>query len=154
MPLWCEFRVLPQKKSPGDPGRGPAGQALARLAAATASLVAGLDGLGEAEARGASRLPGRTRGHVRTHLARDAEGGTRRLTWARTGIPGHAYESVTPRAAAIEAGAGRPARVLAADVPAAADDLATAAAAVPDHAWDRRRHHGPEATPARPPRSR
>ncbi len=53
---------------------GPAGQALARLAAATAGLVAGLDGLGEAEARAASRLPGWTRGHVLTHLARNAEG--------------------------------------------------------------------------------
>jgi hypothetical protein len=60
---------------------GTIGPALARLAAATAGLLADLDGLGEAEARGASRLPGWTRGHVLTHLARNAEGSTRLLAW-------------------------------------------------------------------------
>jgi maleylpyruvate isomerase len=119
------------------PGTVSVGLVLGRLAAATDGLVAGLGGLSEAGARGASRLPGWSRGHVLSHLARNAEGSTRLLVWARTGVPGHEYESVAARAAAIEAGAGRPAAVLAADVRASARALAEAAAAVPDDGWDR-----------------
>jgi maleylpyruvate isomerase len=62
-----------------------------------------LDGLG-----GQSRLPGWTRGHVVTHLARNAEGLTRLLTWARTGVETPMYSSAEARAADIQAGAGRP----------------------------------------------
>ncbi|HEX2301338.1 MAG TPA: maleylpyruvate isomerase N-terminal domain-containing protein, partial [Pseudonocardiaceae bacterium] len=65
--------------------------------------VAGLD-----ELSGPSRLPGWTRGHVVTHLARNAEGLTRLLTWARTGVETPMYPSREARAADIEAGAGRP----------------------------------------------
>ena len=39
-----------------------------------------------------------------THLARNADGGTRLLEWARTGVPSYEYESVAARAAAIEQG--------------------------------------------------
>jgi maleylpyruvate isomerase len=56
---------------------------------------------------GASRLPGWTRGHVITHVARNAEGLVRLLTWARTGIETPMYPSTQARAADIEAGAGR-----------------------------------------------
>jgi maleylpyruvate isomerase len=116
---------------------GPMDEALGRLAEATAGLVAELDGLGEAEVRGASRLPGWTRGHVLTHLARNAEGSTRLLNGVRTGVSGYEYESVAARAAAIEAGAGRGAGALAADVRATAEALAEAAAGVPDAGWER-----------------
>jgi maleylpyruvate isomerase len=58
--------------------------------------------------RGPSRLPGWTRGHVVTHIARNAEGLVRLLHWARTGIETPMYPSVEARAAEIEAGAGRP----------------------------------------------
>ncbi|MGH3783435.1 MAG: maleylpyruvate isomerase family mycothiol-dependent enzyme [Pseudonocardiaceae bacterium] len=57
--------------------------------------------------RGASRLPGWSRGHVVTHIARNAEGLGRLLTWARTGIETPMYRSVQAREAAIQAGAGR-----------------------------------------------
>lgn len=57
---------------------------------------------------GPSRLPGWTRGHVVTHVARNAEGLVRLLTWARTGIEEPMYPSMEARAADIEAGAGRP----------------------------------------------
>jgi maleylpyruvate isomerase len=80
---------------------------LAQLAEATAGLTAGISGLTAAEAREPSLLPNWTRGHVLTHLARNAEGGTRLLNWALTGVPGYEYPSVDDRAAAIEAGAGR-----------------------------------------------
>ncbi|MDQ2883134.1 MAG: maleylpyruvate isomerase family mycothiol-dependent enzyme [Actinomycetota bacterium] len=57
--------------------------------------------------RGQSRLPGWTRGHVVTHVARNAEGLERLLTWARTGIETPMYPSVQAREADIEAGACR-----------------------------------------------
>ncbi len=73
------------------------GQALFERAAA------GLDDVG-----GPSRLPEWTRGHVITHVARNAEGLVRLLTWARTGIETPMYPSLQARAADIETGAGRP----------------------------------------------
>jgi maleylpyruvate isomerase len=105
------------------------------LSEATASLGTNISALTEAEARGASLLPGWTRGHVLSHLARNAEGGTRLLVWARTGVPSYEYRSVAARAAEVEAGAGRPATVLVADVGATAAAFAAAAAAMPPDAW-------------------
>ncbi|MGH3721949.1 MAG: maleylpyruvate isomerase family mycothiol-dependent enzyme [Pseudonocardiaceae bacterium] len=60
-----------------------------------------------ADLRGPSRLPGWTRGHVVTHLARNAEGLCRLLTWARTGIETPMYPSPQARDADIEAGSRR-----------------------------------------------
>lgn len=70
-----------------------------------------------------------------THLARNAEGGTRLLIWARTGEPGYEYRSVAARAQAIEDGAGRPAQELTEDVRRTAQALHEAAAAMPPEAW-------------------
>jgi maleylpyruvate isomerase len=108
---------------------------LDQLAEATAGLTTGISVLTDAEARESSLLPNWTRGHVLTHLARNAEGGTRLLNWALTGVPSYEYPSVEDRAAAIEAGAGRPAAVLIADVRATAGALADAAAKLPPEAW-------------------
>jgi maleylpyruvate isomerase len=110
---------------------------LLQLRSATADLVAAIDGLSDADVRAPSPLPGWTRGHVLTHLARNAEGGTRQLTWARTGVPSYEYESVAARAAAIESGAGRPAAALIADVRACADGFFAAADGMPAQAWQR-----------------
>jgi maleylpyruvate isomerase len=110
---------------------------LLQLRSATADLVTAIDGLSDADVRAPSPLPGWTRGHVLTHLARNAEGGTRQLTWARTGVPSYEYESVAARAAAIEEGAGRPAAVLIADVRACADGFFAAAEGMPAQAWRR-----------------
>jgi maleylpyruvate isomerase len=86
---------------------------------------------------GSSLLPGWTRGHVLTHLARNAEGGTRLLGWARTGVPSYEYRSLAARAAAIEAGAGRPAAALIQDVRQTAGAFAAAATGMPEQAWQR-----------------
>ncbi|MFY9929451.1 MAG: maleylpyruvate isomerase family mycothiol-dependent enzyme [Streptosporangiaceae bacterium] len=110
---------------------------LADLSAATDQLLHDAGGLSDRAAREPSLLPGWTRGHVLTHLARNAEGGTRLLTWARTGIPGYEYESLEARAAAIEAGSGRPAPILVADVQRTAAVFAEAAADMPAAAWQR-----------------
>ena len=111
------------------------GEAVKELGTATDSLIASIGGLTDADARGPSLLPGWTRGHVLTHLARNADGGTRLLGWARTGMPSYEYKSVDARAEAIEEGAGRPAVVLLADVSAASAAFAEAVAVMPPDAW-------------------
>ncbi|QKW40160.1 maleylpyruvate isomerase family mycothiol-dependent enzyme [Actinomadura sp. NAK00032] len=111
--------------------------ALAEITAATRDLLATAARLGDADVRAPSLLPGWTRGHVLTHVARNADGGTRLLTWARTGVESHEYPSLDARAAEIEAGAGRPAATLLADVRQSADRFADAFARMPDDAWAR-----------------
>ena len=108
---------------------------LLQLRSATADLVRAIDGLSDAEVRAPSPLPGWTRGHVLTHIARNAEGGTRLLHWARTGVASYEYESVEARAAAIEQGAGRPATALVADLRGSADGFFAEADAMPAQAW-------------------
>lgn len=75
---------------------------------ATAALLSDLDSLTDREAREKSLLPGWSRGHVLTHLARNAEGGTRLLIWAQTGEASYEYPSVAARAQAIEDGQAAP----------------------------------------------
>ena len=112
-----------------------ASHSLDRLAAATERLLATATALGDAQVREASLLPGWTRGHVLTHLARNADGMVNLLRWARTRTPTPMYASAESRAADIEAGAGRPAADLAADVRESAAALAAEAAGMPDDAW-------------------
>jgi len=107
------------------------------LRTATADLVGAIGVLSDVDVRAPSLLPGWTRGHVLTHLARNAEGGTRLLGWARTGVPSYEYESLTARAAAIEQGADRPAAALVADVRGSADGFFAAADEMPARAWQR-----------------
>lgn len=113
----------------------PVEELLRQLSTATDALVDGIGGLTDAGVGRPSLLPGWTRGHVLTHLARNAEGGTRLLGWARTGVASYEYESVAARAEAIEDGAGRRAVVLLADVSAASAAFAEAAAVMPADAW-------------------
>ena len=118
-------------------GTANADRVLADLRSATDELLGHAASLSDREVREASLLPGWTRGHVLTHLARNAEGSTRLLIWARTGIPSYEYESLEARATAIEAGSGRPAGVLAADVRRTAAAFAEAATDMPPEAWQR-----------------
>jgi maleylpyruvate isomerase len=113
----------------------PPCESLRELAVATDQLLAGLSGLSDDEVARPSLLPGWTRGHVLTHLARNAEGGERLLEWARTGLPTYEYESLSARAADIEAGARRPAAVLVEDVRQTAERFVTAASAISADAW-------------------
>jgi maleylpyruvate isomerase len=110
---------------------------LGQLRFATDELLRGIDGLTDADVRAPSILPGWTRGHVLTHLARNAEGSTRLLIWARTGVPSYEYESHQARAAEIDRGAGRPAQVLVADVRDQAEAFFAAADGMPARCWQR-----------------
>lgn len=129
---------------------------LATIQAATGDLLATAARLTDADVRAPSLMPGWTRGHVLTHLARNADGGTRLLTWARTGAESWEYPSMEARAAEIEDGAGRPAGLLADDVRDSARRFAEAYALMPGAAWERivqwtsgARHPAARATDAR-----
>jgi maleylpyruvate isomerase len=82
-----------------------------------------------------SGLPGWTRGHVLTHLARNADSLVNLLTWARTGVETPQYPSREARDAGIEAGARRPLAEQIADLRAAAERFAEAASQLPAQAW-------------------
>ncbi len=109
---------------------------LARIGELTDRLLATAGALDDAQAAAASRLPGWTRGHILTHLARNADGFRNLLIWARTGTETPMYPSEEARARDIEAGATRPAAELTADVRASAAALAAAAGELPAAAWD------------------
>lgn len=94
------------------------------LATETERLVTTAEGLGDAEVAGDSLCPGWTRGHVLSHLARNADALARVCAAILTGEPDTMYDSKEARDADIEAGAGRSARELAADVRTSAAELA------------------------------
>lgn len=84
---------------------------------AHARVAATLDALTDDEARGPSLLPGWTRGHVATHICRNADALHRFTVGVLNGISAKEMYPGGPdaRAAAIEEGADRPAALLAAD---------------------------------------
>ncbi|MGH3775103.1 MAG: maleylpyruvate isomerase family mycothiol-dependent enzyme [Pseudonocardiaceae bacterium] len=94
---------------------------------------------------GPSRLPGWTRGHVATHVARNAEGLVRLLAWARTGVETPMYPSIQARSADIEAGAGRPQAEQLDDLRSTAAAFAAAAQELAPKHWETTvgTRHGP-----------
>ncbi|MFJ5924602.1 maleylpyruvate isomerase family mycothiol-dependent enzyme [Kitasatospora sp. NPDC092948] len=111
--------------------------ALEQLVAATASLLRTAARFTEADVRAPSLLPGWSRGHVLTHLARNADGGRHLLTWARTGVETPEYPSLAARDAQIEAGAGRSAGELLADLRGSAAAFEAEYRRMPPEAWHR-----------------
>jgi maleylpyruvate isomerase len=85
-----------------------------------------------------SALPGWSRAHVLTHVARNADALINLLNWARTGVPTPAYPSREQRDADIEAGARRPPAEIRADVIESSDRLARVVRAMPESAWSAR----------------
>ena len=100
-----------------EAGAGPPTAWVAGCAAAQAALDADVAGLTDAVAHGPSRLPGWSVGHVLTHLARNADSVVWRLEGAAEGAVRDQYPGGPgQRQADIDAGAGRPAAALVADV--------------------------------------
>ncbi|MFI7599788.1 maleylpyruvate isomerase family mycothiol-dependent enzyme [Actinoplanes sp. NPDC049681] len=97
---------------------------------ATAKLLGTVRRLTDDEIRQPSLLPGWTRGHVLTHVARGGEA----LRRALHGQP--PYPSQEARDADIEAGARRPAADVLADITATADAFRAAVAGFPAERWD------------------
>ncbi|MEY9936732.1 maleylpyruvate isomerase family mycothiol-dependent enzyme [Streptacidiphilus sp. MAP5-3] len=110
---------------------------LEEITAATEHLVRTAARLTDAEVRGPSLLPDWSRGHVLSHLARNADGGRRLLTWARTGVETPEYPSLTARAEGIGAGAGRSAAELLSDLRDSAAAFEAEYRAMPPEAWQR-----------------
>ena len=110
-------------------GRGHIEKSHARLALTLAGVT-------DTDARRPSLLPGWSVGHVLTHLARNADSHVRMLEAAAVGEVADQYPGGNERRAAdIEAGAGRPAAELVADVTSTAARLEAAMEATPDAAW-------------------
>jgi maleylpyruvate isomerase len=107
---------------------------------AHAVLLADIAGMDDATARGASLLPHWTRGHVLTHLARNADSHTGMFLAAQRGEVVAQYpDGAAQRSGDIEAGAGRPAAELVADVAVSIANLEAAWATTPDDVWRRGR---------------
>ncbi|MFF5387698.1 maleylpyruvate isomerase family mycothiol-dependent enzyme [Streptomyces sp. NPDC013012] len=92
--------------------------------------------LTDEDVRAPSLLPGWSRAHVLTHIARSADSRSRLLVAARTGAGLAQYDDEAQREREIEEGAGRRAAELAADLRGALGGFLTAAAAHPDAAWE------------------
>jgi maleylpyruvate isomerase len=111
-------------------------ETLARVVESTAQLIATAEQFDDAAVREPSLLPGWTRGHVLTHLARNAEAVVRLLTWAATGEENQMYASADARDAEIERGAGRTAAELVADVRETSERFAVQAARLSPEQWN------------------
>jgi maleylpyruvate isomerase len=107
----------------------------AALADATAALLATATTLTDADLRAPSYLPGWSRGHLLTHLARNADAYRRMLDGADRGVPVSAYDSREQRDADIEAGADRGIAVQLADLETASRAFADSVAAMRPDAW-------------------
>lgn len=122
---------------------GPPDQAdqLARLRAllgdATARLLGDTIGVPEDDWRGPSLLPGWSRGHVATHIARQGDALVRLTEWARTGERQDMYSSPEQRESEIEQGALRSGLDLQVDLDTSARRLEQAFEAVDEaDVWD------------------
>ncbi|HET7327264.1 MAG TPA: maleylpyruvate isomerase family mycothiol-dependent enzyme [Nocardioidaceae bacterium] len=104
----------------------------------TSRLLRDLADLTDAEAREPSLLPGWSRGHVLTHIARNADALVNLLRWARTGERAVMYPSRAVRAADIEAGARRSVAELRADLAVSHERLREYAELLDADAWTRR----------------
>jgi maleylpyruvate isomerase len=82
-----------------------------------------------------SLLPGWSRGHLLTHLARHADAMVNLFLWVSTGVPTPAYASPQARLEGIEAGAGRPLKDQLADLRAASERLTEVAHDLPADQW-------------------
>ena len=107
--------------------------------AAQTTLLAAIADLTDDEARGPSRLPGWSVGHVLTHLARNADSVVWRLEGAALGELRDQYPGgLEQRAGDIDAGAGRPAAELVTDVRLSAGAVERVMHDLPLAAWDAR----------------
>lgn len=113
---------------------------------ATTRLAGTVSGLADRDVRQPSALAGWTRGHLLTHIARNADGLRNLLVWARTGVEIPQYRSTEARAAGIEAGAGRNAAEFLADLQDSAAAFSAEAATLTRQAWQVPVHglRGPE----------
>jgi maleylpyruvate isomerase len=118
-------------------GSGPPSAWVTGCVTAQAALDTALAGLDDATARAPSLLPGWSVAHVLTHLARNADSVVWRLEGAALGEERDQYPGgVERRRADIDAGAGRPATALVADVRRTSGAVERVMSELPAAAWD------------------
>lgn len=100
-----------------------------------ARLAATLDALTDVKAREPSALPGWSRGHVITHLARSADAYRWLLTLARTGTEPGPRADAAALERALRDGARRDAAALVTDLRQSLDRMLDAATAMPTGRW-------------------
>lgn len=100
--------------------------ARALVGAATQRLLGDTIAVTEDAWREPSLLPRWSRGHVATHLARQADALCRLVSWAHTGVRQEMYGSAEQRTEEIEAGADRPGLDLQVDLDTSAGRLVEA----------------------------
>lgn len=91
--------------------------------------------MGEDAFAAPSALPGWSRAHVLSHIARNADAMVNLLEWARTGRERPAYASRERRDSDIAAGAARSPAEIREDVVASGDRLAAVVRGMPEPAW-------------------
>jgi maleylpyruvate isomerase len=113
-----------------------ASDGLAAVRRACTALYETVDSLDDVAVHGPSRLTGWTRGHVVSHLARNADGLVNLLHWARTGIESPMYASPVDREADIEEGAHRLVQVQQEDLRAADERFFMATEVMSEMDWE------------------
>ena len=104
---------------------------------ATARLLGDTITVADDDWRAPSRLPGWTRGHVATHVARHAEAMLRLVRWATTGERSDMYASSQQRDYDIDAGSDRPGVELQIDLDTSSGELDQALSTLDKaEAWD------------------
>ena len=104
---------------------------------ATGLLLGATIAVTDEDWRAPSRLPGWSRGHLATHLARQADGLRRLADWALTGTRQEMYASPAQREEEIDAGSGRTGLELQVDLDTSAGRLDQAFEALQEAgAWD------------------
>jgi maleylpyruvate isomerase len=116
------------------------------VSAATERLLRTAESLDQEAMRGPSLCTGWTRGHVLSHVARNADALANLLKWATTGVEMPMYPSTEARSADIDRGAERAVSEIVEDLRTAAERFSAEVAAVPDEAWERQVKMGAAAT--------
>jgi len=93
---------------------------LEEMVVATTRYLGALTVLNDDDMRAPSQLPGWSRGHIVTHIARNADALCNLVRWAETGVESPMYTSREQRDADIDAGADRSAHDLRVDASASA----------------------------------
>ena len=125
----------PTPTGPADAADAALARDLAAAAESTERLLRSVERMRPEQVLEPSALPGWTRGHVLSHIARNADGLGNLLLGARTSQPIPMYPSPESRERGIQDGAKRTLAEHLADLHASALRLTAATEAMPDTAW-------------------
>ena len=104
------------------------------VADATSRFLTAISPLTDEQMSEPSRLPNWSRGHVATHIARNADALVNLCVWASTGVQSPMYRSQEERDSQIESGARRSASQIVIDVSDSAERLVVAIESLSDSA--------------------